>query len=301
MKVVYTFIISILLFGCSSTLVITNDLKKLKLKGNVKRLISKERKKNDTVYLLNKIYVFNKKGNTTTENYFKNDTVSISKPSTKTIYTYTKFGKRKVKKQYESNGDLYREENYKYNSKKKLIRKSRFDGNGDPLFVWLHTYNNKKERTETTVRDVSYGGSTLDKSTFKYNNKGNRIKTENYDNNGELHSIYSYIFKNNNLTKAKLIFFINGIITTKINSYDIKGNKIDSKLYDKNNHLATVFNTIYDENNNPIETLYIKNNLEEKTTFKYQYDLYNNWTYQEVRVNDKLKIIRLRDIEYFTK
>ena len=303
MKSIYLFLISILLASCSLTSMTTNDLSKLDLHGKVKSLTFKERGNKDTLDILKKVITFNKKGNIITKDYFKTDATSIGKPSTKTIYSYTNFGEINVKKQYGSNGRIYRKENYVYNSKKKLIRKSRSDEKGNDLFIWNYKYNNNGEKVEVIINDVSYGGHTIDKSTFRYDAKSNLIERKNYDNNEVMQSVFTFKYKKNHLIALESIFHNKNTKTKTLNNYNKKGEKMESKSYDENNQLISTYITIYNSYNKKIKTINTKNGLEEVTIFKYQYDLHNNWITitEKEYFNDKLKTILKREIEYYTK
>ncbi len=298
MKVVHIFIISFVLFSCSSVLIETNDLDKLDLKGKIKSIDIKAISDKDTIQ---KVLIFNKTGNTLIEKDFSIDGGSIDKPATKTIYTYTKFGEKKVKKQYELSGELYRKENYKYNSKKKLIEKNKSDGKGNQLLTLNYKYNNKGQMVEEIVKDVSYGSNTVDKGTFKYDSRGNLIERKYYNNNGVLQSVFSNKYSNNHLIASESIFFTKKRVIKNINSYDNNGNVIEIKSYDENNQLILTVITVFDIKSNRIESLDFRNNLKKRTTYKYQYDLHDNWIYNEVYINNKLKGIIQREIEYYIK
>ena len=137
--------------------------------------------------------------------------------------------------------------------------------------------------TEVQTTDMYDNGEIKWTRTYKYgyeyDNKGNKIKKNSYDKDGEIgyYDIYEYDSKGNN-TKETTYYRDRSIMSYIIYEYDSKGNKIKETLYDKDGNVEEMYRNEYDSSGNKIketgyedgnisyENEYDSNGIESKTT-----------------------------------
>jgi len=214
----------------------------------------------------------------------------------KVIYNFNNLGFIEWSQFYDANGKLISENQYKYDKYYKTQWISKNNEKIDTV-----KYLNKYNKDGLLIETQTLNNNNKSKLTFGYDTAKNIIKTVTYDEKGEI--IYCSLFK-----------------------YDNKNRLVETKNFDKNNHLKNTHIQIYsgevdypakylwyDSYNNLIyEYIYeydkfgnrvkvcIKNSKQEIdcTYYKYTYDLNNN-IIQSIIQRKQDTIMNKRYIEYY--
>ena len=109
-----------------------------------------------------------------------------------------------------------------------------------------------------------------------YNDNGNRIEENQYDEEGELTSKRKY-------------------------KYDDNGNVIEANQYDEEGELTRKYKYKYDDNGNRIEAKEYDEDgeLENESSYEYKFDDKGNWIQQIIFEDDKPTFIIEREIKYY--
>ncbi len=145
---------------------------------------------------------------------------------------------------YDTDKSLILRFNFKYDEKGNLIEQNWYNPDNSLQGKWLFKYDKKGLKTE----EVEYksDGSISSKYIFIYDNNGYLIEHKSYVSNGEL--AHKILFKNNNI----------GLKTEEI--------RTRTQLYFASDHRKFY---IYDKFGNVIEEKYYSDDIESKTTYRY--------------------------------
>ena len=211
-----------LVFICASGTDKKNSLKEQNLKGNVKTL---KEFWYDPIIESGKITKTNEKANQSFISLFDNNG-------------------NQIELKYYSQGNLYYEITFKYDSLSNLIED--------------YKYNERGELKEKNIYKNDAKGNKIEKNNFKvkviynYDDMGNMIEESTYSSSGNLRKKYIY-------------------------KYDDKGNKIEGILYDSKGNLESKFTYKYDKDNNVIEGKeYDMNNNIIEPIYRFKYEFENN-------------------------
>ena len=133
-------------------------------------------------------------------------------------------------------------------------------------------------------------------ASYDYDNE-NRLVQENINNiqSNKLLSMKYYYDSNGSLTKKELIDSENNVTEYWDYSYLTENdNKVETEEYFRNNELAMVTKTVFNENGLEIEKLKSYPDKAEETRMTFQYEMKsgesNDWIVKRSFVNDSLKL-----------
>jgi hypothetical protein len=306
--------------------VVTNDLRKIKLKGKVKVLtetsyerFGKDREitEQDSKYD-KEITIYDEKGNEISKelySYYLKRYEFVSK------FEYDKKGRKIVWKSYDNYGDLkYGGDHFRYITKFSYAEKGnlieekrckRYYSDNDPCVgerFYVDVDGNKIEG----YKNEGYVVLT-DLLKYGYDENGNKIEEKRFYPSGKLKSVNNYVYdKRGNLIEEKSSYGDGKLDYINKYVYDKKDNQIESKLYYRDDKLIEVLKSTYDEKGNMIESkansIYWENKYQNgdeyaggykyEHKFEYQYDEKGNWIAQIKRGNQWAEY-RVRYIEYY--
>ena len=161
----------------------------------------------------------------------------------------------------------------KYDDKGYIIELNKFWSDGSLKDKTTYEYDNKGNKIVSNMYNANIGHVVVFKSTHEYGDNGNEIKLNRYKEGGGL---YKNSYKYNN-----------------------KGNIIEDNSFKADGSLSFKIIYKYDDKGNLTEEYPENGNEEEKTTFKYDYDKSNNWIERIEFKNDRPIFILEREIEYY--
>jgi hypothetical protein len=214
-KILSLFLLFYTLYGYTQNISI--DLKSENLKGKVKSYTKKTqvKSKEDDSFVLkyHEKHVFNKDGSLKSIENYGNDqkldskeifeyesqnlvqitqynaTSSIGKT---TLFDYNENGKLVSKKKFNSQGKLQYEISYVYNKKNQLTTQQKLIPSINYSMKEDYKYDSKGNMIER-IKKVRIGNT---KELFEYNHKNLPIKKSEYNSLGELYSVISYKYNN---------------------------------------------------------------------------------------------------------
>ena len=203
---------------------------------------------------------------------------------------------------FESNGNLKEKILYKYDSKGYLIEQQMLKSDGN-LNIKI-SYENNEKGNPTSEDWYNVDGSLKSKNVYKYDEAGNKIESNWYNADGSLFikNVSVYDGKGNEISTDD--YNSTGILTSKsIFQHDENGNETERKYNVFETKMMLNFNSSYDNKNNKIQETRSENNVVYYNyTFKYIYDVNNNWISKIAFQNGVLpKFIIERKIEYYEK
>ena len=171
------------------------------------------------------------------------------------------------KQDFETNEQMARKIVFYYDRNKRLIKRNIYGKDGKLLSDLVFKYNPKGER----IADEN-GESLLIYATYNYNEKGNMVGWNNYNNEGGLISsaILKYDDKNN--LKEEFRQNASGKGREKlVYNYNDKGQKMSRMDYLSADYLFTTYAYIYNEQGKLMEWIQIRRNgyVDERDVYSY--------------------------------
>ena len=187
----------------------------------------------------------------------------------------------------------------KYDTNGNRIENNTYDSDGS--LRRRYTYKYDTNGNKIGEKSFNSDGSLLAKNTNKYDTNENRVETTCYKPDGRLRSRFASKYDTNGNEIEWIMHIKSGSIDSKVTyKYDTNGNRIERISYEDGSLFAkTTYK--YDTNGNKIENnRYIFDvNLDEKFTYKYNYDQIGNWTKRTEYKNGIAKTITERKIVYY--
>ena len=187
-----------------------------------------------------------------------------------------------------------------YNEKGNQIKICRYDKYGKIDNKNTYKYDEKGNIIEHNTYD---DGRLVFKDIYKYDEKGNKIEKNHYYYDGRLDykTTYKYDEKGNNIEENIYDYDYDGYGSKYTYKYDEKGNNIEKNYYGSNGRLDYKNTYKYDEKGNNIEenTYYYDDRPIENYSYEYEYDKNNNWTQKIQYRNTIPNSITERIIEYY--
>ena len=237
-----------------------NDLKEMKLYGNVKSL----RKYTNSV--VKKFGEFTKGERTRTVRWGDWDANS-----------YIIFNDKGniVEENWYNPGDFFNlKRTYKYNDKGNVIKRNQYNSDSDGSLDYRNTYkyNDKGNKIECNVYYLKSSGTYITNT----HSEGNKIEYNGYNPNGSLNSKTKYKYDDKgNIVEYNRYNSDGSLDIRYIDKYDDKGNIIEENRYNSDG------------------------SLDYKYTYKYEYDEKYNWI-KKIYYKDGIpKFISEREIEYY--
>jgi hypothetical protein len=190
------------------------------------------------------------------------------------IYKYDENGNSIETIVYNTNGSLYGKIKYNYNDRKNLVEEAFYYADGG-LTKIQYKYDDKNNRIE----QVSYNIKGYLSMMIQFDNRGNRIETRFYKDNGILDSksLYKYDDRGNCVEETKVNLQDSSKSSRSINKYDSRGNDTLSIHY-----------TTDDEYDRVIIS-----------RSQYKFDLQGNWVERINFISGRINGITTRKIEYY--
>ena len=178
---------------------------------------------------------------------------------------------------YDKNGNLLSYAITEYNEDNKKVKYGSYDEEGNEKYSYSYEYNKQgdlikeveKNEEETDVRVYEY--EYTDKGQienrvlfendefsyekrFTYDDKGNLIKEESFNEEGQSNIVFEYTYdNNNNVIGEKYQGPSLTMVTEK--RYDANGNEIESMTFENDNSYPSIWSTYeYDEKGNCIKS-----------------------------------------------
>lgn len=267
------------------------------------KLTYKEKKFSNQNYLIEHHSEFTSKkyddkGNVTEEKISTNAN-TVGKTTT---YNYKYDQKGNMKESIEHSDNQYKMSKYDGNGNKTELTIDRIGfGEDDEIQALnrnqkiIYRYDEKGNQTET-----KNGGNT---TLFVYDEKGNCTEQNYYDGALNLVHKYTYMYDDKgNVTEENYCEEDHKLVHKYTFKYDAKGNVTEYNFYNEDGELDYMSTFNYDEIGDLIEeSTYGAEGcyLEGNRIFKYEYDKYGNWIKMTILVNNVLKTIGERVIEYY--
>lgn len=165
----------------------------------------------------------------------------------------------------------------------------------------------RKNLTENNIKSMKcmvtdMNGRTHPSRFYKFDDRGNYITNIFYDKNGIEKNKYENEFNSkNNVTKSTQ--FKKGKLKSIYESiYDDRGNMIESKYYDKDNEVSSRHTNNYNSNNLLTESINYRKDGK-RISFKWQYEYYPNGSKKQQRIykGEKLKWVVNYDCDELPK
>ena len=286
---------------------IVNDLAEQKLTGKVKSLteysykVKKVNGKQQDILNAKSIYNYNQLGNKTNE-YTYNADGSID---TRSVFTYDNNGLLTQEDSYNPDGSTGFTNVYKYDKRGNMISVKLYDTYGS---LFLRT-SSEYDANDNETKEINYTQSVekdkhkdviLNKTTWRYDEKGNMVEEEYYEGDSTItkETTYKYDDNGNKIVQNKSEGNMSLKSTYKYNSLGIPVEEIQ---FDANGVFAVKIIYAYDEKGNEIEESYYDkdNSLQNHTVFQISYDKNGNWVRKLELDNDRPTILFVREIAYY--
>lgn len=223
----------------------------------------------------------------------------IKKENLQSKYTYSYDNKNNKIEEifYHPKDELNKRETFQYNSSNNLIKRNWYKSDGTLYNEQIFTYNNQENKKE--MKFYSKGELSFSE-TFKYDNDENIIEKNNYDSFGKLKRKNVFQFYDN-IKEVKSFDGIGGLTGRAINKYDSIHNRTGWEWFksDGSSKGSSIFK--YDqfknlilERSNPFNA---QKSIEE--TYKFKFDIYNNWIKRVKFLDGAPKKITIRKITYY--
>ncbi|MDR1169920.1 MAG: tetratricopeptide repeat protein [Prevotellaceae bacterium] len=217
------------------------------------------------------VFKYDEKGNISEEYEYYND--SIEELSDKMTYKYDEKGNKIETKTFLPNGSLYNKSTYRYDEKGNTVEIESRNGENELTYRHVYTHDEKGNLLNTKSH---YGFGDETETTFKYDEKGNRISEIhiNYSNPGfSKNNVYRYDEKGNKIENNLYNMKGDELLRRIIYRYNEKGENIEIE-YSK----SDIKTYRYDETGNMIEDISISNGkITGKHIYAYRYDTTGNW------------------------
>jgi hypothetical protein len=260
----------------------SNDRKRLELTGSVKQmtLTAHDFVKQDAgggvikQNLVDSIsYEFNTDGNLSSQTQHLRD----GKPEDRTLYFYDSAGR--------------------------LVRELRTNNSVEDIddrmdFVSVFTYNNDNTQRNTYFRLNEYLLTDID----MYDKRSKHLKSQYFDNKGELRTEYTYSY--NELGNVVKVGYFNAERKERNewrSKYDRSGRKVEEVYYKTLGVMDTKWVYRYNDKGDLIQLdqYNAKNERINRVIYSYVYDSHSNWTKKTAYENDKPGLLTERRIDYF--
>jgi hypothetical protein len=110
-------------------------------------------------------------------------------------------------------------------------------------------------------------------ATVNYNKAGSAVETINYDEEGRVESIYTYVYSDNGIRTETIRNSAAGRPEKKFTyKYNEHGNKIRSERYDMAGNLEKYYEYVYDNEGNLVEDIWYDKNGDEEYRIEYEYE-----------------------------
>jgi hypothetical protein len=137
-----------------------------------------------------------------------------------------------------------------YNDKGLLIEGIDLDSNLQSKTTYL--YDDKGNRVEYNRYDSD--GSLDSKWTYLYDDKGNEVEANTYDSDGSLDSKWTSLYDDKGNEVETNRYNSDGSLDSKSTYlYDDKGNRVEVKWYDSDGSLDSKWTSLYDDKGNEVE------------------------------------------------
>ena len=167
---------------------------------------------------------------------------------------------------------------------------------------------NVKEIIETTFDakeafDEPQKGDLRTKDISKYDEDGNLTEMTVYNADGEITNKYKYEFDKDGNKTETTFYNADGEMTSKWKYEFYKdGNMTETTVYNADGEITNKYKYEFDKDGNKTETTFYNADGEMTNKWKGQYDKFDkikNWIVRTEYINDILKNIKEREIEYY--
>ena len=279
-KIVIILIVITSLVSCENKKELNNDLRKINVYGKVKQIKTKPYLAKESFGEIEKagfnggVYVetFNTAGNQIQEKHYNS---ADGSPTGKTIFKYNSQGLKTEKRPYNEKGSPYNYYIYSYNDNN-LVKTSKYKDrkSGEVLYKLTFEYNGIGNLINTRQTLPRTKNGYVEK--YKYDKSGNKIEY-NYGSKGILIWITKYKYDDEN---------------RKLEDFNVDSNT--RKMTGKTGYKYDNFDNIIERTKYNSDSF-----IKERTVFEYEYDKNNNWIKKTSFINETVKEIIEREIEYY--
>ncbi|MDL2296644.1 hypothetical protein LJC68_09940 [Bacteroidales bacterium OttesenSCG-928-B11] len=271
MRKILLFIIASVLLPAVS--VCQNDLGKMKLSGNVKRVkeISIETQDFGDDITCHLFAIFDENGN---------KTLDVN---------------------YNAMGQIVKNNQYQYDSLGNLVKSTHYNPDGSlySYFTFAYKDNVLVEKNITYYKD----GAPM-RYCFRYDQKGNLLEEIDYDAYGKLFKGWQYSYNSRDQVTEERFYLPYGCLYDKVKfEYDFAGNLIKKLFYDMEGVLYREEHFTYDQHGYLVQESKIRYRgykLNTETfSYQYQFDDKGNWINKMVNMNNIHSHTVVREIEYY--
>ena len=254
-----------------------NDLKIMRIKGNVRSLSETTYKASDKFGEIvkgeitgkNSLILFETTGMIREEQYF--DSKGKAQSAKKNMYDSRG---NKIENAYRSDGKLDNTKKISYDSIGNITEETIYNSEGILESKYKYKYIGRKL---TEACQYNSDGNVTNIELYGYDLNGNKTEENFYNSEGEMTDSHRFIAETDtegNLT-VKDVFVVEGIENTSWEKFDITGNKIAQGSGKPGDGGSSVIEYRYDSNGNLIE----ERSSEPETLLKYEYefDSRGNW------------------------
>lgn len=220
---------------------------------------------NDYAYMKYK-YIYDSLGNKIEERYYLGDKIQNI-----TQNSYDEQGNKIKETSYNSEGNIYRRSESKYDKNGNLIEVNTYlSGN---KYKDIYKYNEFGNRTEM----IYYVDGEKHRTELIYDDNGNMIEGICYNPDGSVHhkSVYKYKYDSNGYEKEHISHYNDGRLRENIiDKYDNQGNLIEITSLNSDGIIGMTVQYKYDKNGNEIESIesYETGSIKRQ----YRYDEFGN-------------------------
>lgn len=223
-----------------------------------------------------------------------NDSISKKKISGYSLYEFDNSGNLTLRKEYDSNKKLTKKNITDYDYKNLIYTEFEYK-NEDSLNIYSKSdYTVGTNMKASSVVHHLSNGDVLFESEFTYDSKKNKVKEIELENGHQTVIIWENIYDGKNLIERKE--FLNG--STKFSKtlfeYNNLGNLSNKKWINQSG--KTVFDDSFEYDLFGNVTVNIQKN--NKSTFQYKYDKFNNWIERIEYKNGEPSILTERKLKY---
>ncbi len=220
----------------------------------------------------------------------------------KFITIYNESGNTLEWRMYDSDGNQYSKVIYEYDNNRKIIEKKQFH---EENINSRTTYKYDEKGMKIESDDYKSDGSLESKYLFSYDEQGNISEMKHYDKAGNLVSNNIGKYDENGSIIETTYYKLDGSIDSKATEkYDVKGNKLESTFLDldKPPESKNIFK--YDDSGKLIEETESFGGSVSIATYRYEkFDKFGNWLIKlqegELIRNLYKNTITEREIEYY--